>query len=114
MAMSEPQRRKAMNEAVFRELNEQIKAIHTRFALQEAREPLDVVCECDRADCIKRLEVSVDVYERVRKESACFFVAPGHEDPAVEDIVDSAGNYVIVRKHPGDPQRIAEQTDPRQ
>ncbi len=112
MEMNEPQRRKAMNEALFREINEQIEELHIRFALKD-REPLDVVCECDRADCTKRLEVSVEVYERVRRDPACFFVTPGHEDSSVEDIVDSGGNYVIVRKKPGDPQRVAEETDPR-
>ena len=101
-----------MNEAVFREINERIEEVHKRFALRE-REPLEVVCECDRAACIRRLLVSIDVYERVRSDSACFFVAPGHEDPSVEDVVDSGGNYVIVRKRPGEPRETAEETDPR-
>ena len=59
------------------------------------------------------LEVAVDVYERTRAESALFFVVPGHEDTSVESVVDGGGDYVIVRKHPGEPQEIAAETDPR-
>lgn len=110
--MDETRRRKAQNEAVFREVNERIEDVHRQFALADD-EGLQIVCECDRVDCADRLEVSVDVYERVRSDSACFFVSPGHEDPAVEDVVDSAGNFVIVRKRPGEPRRVAAEMDPR-
>ena len=110
--MDDTQRRKAMNEAVFRRVNERIEELHQHFALTE-REPLELVCECDRADCTERIQVALPVYERVRGDAASFFVAPGHEDPAVEDIVDASGNYLIVRKRPGEPQRIATATDPR-
>ncbi len=110
--MDETQRRKAQNEAVFREVNERIEDVHHRFSLTD-EEGLQIVCECDRAECAERLDVSVPVYERVRADSSSFFVSPGHEDPEVEDVVDSGGNYVIVRKRAGEPRRIAEQTDPR-
>jgi hypothetical protein len=101
-----------MNEAVFRTINERIEELHHRFALADA-EPLEILCECDRATCASKLTVPIGVYERVRADSARFFVCHGHEDPAVEDIVDSGGEYLVVRKHSGEPRRIAEQTDPR-
>jgi hypothetical protein len=110
--MDDAQRRKAANEAVFREVNERIESLQRRFALADD-EPLRIVCECDRIDCSERLEVAVDVYERTRADSALFFVVPGHEDTAVESVVDSGGDYVIVRKRPGEPQEIAAETDPR-
>jgi hypothetical protein len=31
----------------------------------------------------------------------------------VEDVVNTGGDYMVVRKHSGDPQEIAEKTDPR-
>lgn len=111
--MDETQRRKALNEAVFREVNERINELRHNAALIERDEPLEVVCECDRAACLKRFKVSVDVYERTRSDSACFFVHPGHEDTAVEDIIDTGADYLIVRKRPGEPQGIAAETDPR-
>jgi hypothetical protein len=110
--MSDKERRKAANEAVFREVNERIHSLQHMFADAE-REPLHIVCECDRIDCAEPLSVDPRVYEETRSDSALFFVIPGHEDDSVEDVVDTGGRYLIVRKRPGDPQRIAELTDPR-
>jgi hypothetical protein len=110
--MDEGQRRKAENEALFREVNERIERLHHHFAATE-REPLDIVCECDKIDCTEQLRVPPTVYERVRSDARCFFVSPAHEDPQVEDVIDSGGNYVIVRKRPGEPTTFAAETDPR-
>lgn len=112
MSMSEPQRRKAANEVVFREVNERIEGLQRHFALTE-QEPLQLVCECDRLGCVEKLSMTLDEYERVRGDGACFIVATGHEDPQVEDVVDTRGGYVIVRKNLGEPRDIAESTDPR-
>jgi hypothetical protein len=110
--MDHPHRRKAQNEAVFREVNERIEVLHRQFAM-DADEPLQIVCECDRVDCAERIDVSVEQYERVRSEATCFFVVTGHEDDAVEDVVDTGDGCLIVRKHAGEPAQIAEETDPR-
>jgi hypothetical protein len=110
--MSENQRRKAANEAVFREVNERMESLQHAFAAVE-HQPLHIVCECDRIECAERISVDPNVYEETRSDSTLFFVRPGHEDGAVEDVVDTGGGYLIVRKRPGEPQQIAEQTDPR-
>jgi hypothetical protein len=110
--MDESRRRRAENEAVFREVNERIEGLQRAFAAT-AGEELHIVCECDRLDCNLGLDVPAEVYERTRRDSARFLVSPGHEDDAVEDVVDSGGNYVVVRKKPGEPERVAAETDPR-
>ena len=110
--MDEGQRRKAENEALFREVNERIERLHHHFAATE-REPLEIVCECDRIDCATTIRVSPAVDEGVRRDPRCFFVCPGHEDAKVEDVVDSGGNYVIVRKRRGEPAEFAAESDPR-
>jgi hypothetical protein len=110
--MDQPQRRKAANEAVFREVNESIEALQRRFTVDEA-ELVSLVCECDRIDCLERLETTIGRYERVRADAALFLVVSGHEDPAVEDIVDTGGGYLVVRKRPGEPRELAKATDPR-
>ena len=110
--MDSSQRRKAANEAVFREVNERIKVLHHRFEL-DAGEPLHIVCECDRIHCTERLEVPLELYERTRADSARFFVYPGHDDAAVEDVVETGAGFSVVRKRPGEPQRLAAATDPR-
>lgn len=110
--MDNAQRRKAANEAVFRQVNEQIDDLQRRFATV-ADGFLHIVCECDRVVCADPLDVEVETYERVRGDSACFFVGPGHEDLSVENVVETGPGYLVVRKHPGEPQQIAEDTDPR-
>jgi hypothetical protein len=110
--VSEPERRKAENEAVFREVNERIEELQREFALAE-HEPLRIVCECDRLDCVEQLSVTLETYEHVRTESACFVVVPGHDDPAVEAVVERMDGYVVVRKHAGTPREVAEDTDRR-
>ena len=110
--MTTREERIGLNEAIFREVNERIEALHHRFELRDD-EPLQIVCECDRIDCTERLEVMLESYERTRADSACFFVSPGHDDPAVEDVVEADEGYVVVRKHAGEPRRLAAETDPR-
>ncbi len=110
--VSNDERRKAANEAVFREVNERIEELQRRFSAAE-HDLLQVVCECDRLDCMTHLTVSVSTYENVRTDPASFLVTPGHEDPSVEDVVDSGGDYLIVRKHAGEPRQVAANTDPR-
>ena len=111
--MTETDRRKAANEAVFRNVNERIQALQHSFAVAE-REPLQMVCECDRLDCMARVPVAVDTYELIRSHADQFIVTPGHEDPKVEDVVSVTDGYTIVRKRAGDARDVAIETDPRQ
>jgi hypothetical protein len=110
--VEEGERRKAANETLFRAVNEQIERLQKPFALTDT-EPLQIVCECDSLTCAQRITVPVDVYEQTRADAAHFFVCPGHEDDEVEEVIDTGGNYLIVRKRPGVPERIARDTDPR-
>jgi hypothetical protein len=105
------QRRKAANEAIFREVNEEIENLYP--SLTRPDELLRIMCECDHLDCAAPLTVTMEVYERVRADSSCFIIAPDHEDTAVERVVESGSGYVIVRKAPGEPRHVAEETDPR-
>ena len=110
--MGETERRKAANEAVFRNVNERIKTLQHSFAVAE-REPLQMICECDRLDCMERVTVGLDAYELIRSQPAQFVVSPGHEDAKVDDVVSTTSGYTIVRKKPGDAQDVALETDPR-
>lgn len=110
--MEESQRRRAANEAVFRRVNESVETLQRQFAATQG-EPLSLVCECGRIECTGRVEIAIEKYERVRSDSATFFVIPGHEDPEVEDVVERTADYLIVQKRPGEPQELAELTDPR-
>lgn len=110
--MSENERRKALNEVVFREVNEKIVELHSSFTAA-GRAALDIVCECDRMDCVEQISVAVEKYEKIRGDATLFFVVPGHEDDSIEEAVERRSNYTVVRKRPVLPREIAEQTDPR-
>ncbi len=100
-----------VNEAVFREVNERIEGLAETFDLKA--EPLDLVCECGNAECVKRITMTIAEYEAVRSESRQFAVFPGHEVPDLEEVIAERRSYNVVRKSKGAPERVAEQTDPR-
>ena len=104
--------RKAANEAAFREVNEQMIDLQEQWATDHDQ-LLTLVCECDRLDCAERLLVTPGTYEHVRADGACFLVLPGHEDLLVEEIVETGGGYLVVRKRVGEPRDVALETDPR-
>ena len=110
--MDEAKRRKAENEAVFREVNERMESLQRTFAITE-HQPLHIVCECDRLDCSERMSVDVETYEKIRSDSTLFLLRPGHEDDSVDVVVDTGGDYMVVRKRDGEPREVAMQTDPR-
>jgi hypothetical protein len=110
--MDERTRKVGENEALFRMVNEEIKGLNRGMAEISDR-MLHITCECGDLICAAPLAVPVRDYERIRSDSALFFIAPGHEIRDVEKVVERASRFVVVRKNPGDPQRIAEVTDPR-
>jgi hypothetical protein len=109
--VSSREARIGLNEAVFREVNERIEDLADRFALTD--EPLDLVCECGDADCVRRISMTRAEYEQLRSDPQQFAVHPGHEYPEVEEVVERRSGYDIVAKNKGIPERIAERTDPR-
>jgi hypothetical protein len=100
-----------MNEAVFRAVNERIQEVANSF--QMTAEPLDLICECGNAQCVERITVGRDEYEQLRADPHYFAVAPGHEAPDVEEVVEKRNGYDVVRKYVGTPEKIARETDPR-
>src|SRR6185437_12406860 len=107
----ERERRIGLNEAFFRAVNEQIDAL-TRDVAVDAN--LEIVCECGSADCFDRLSVLRSDYERVRGDETLFIAVPGHEIPAVEDVVERVETHVVLRKRPGTPAGdVAVATAPR-
>ncbi len=111
MTGEERARRVGLNEALFRELNEQLQLL--AGGLLPSETPLDLICECARADCAARLRVSRGAYERIRSDPVLFFVRAGHVEEEVEDVVEETPAYQVVRKHEGTPAAIAAATDPR-
>jgi hypothetical protein len=106
---SDRARRIGLNEAAFRRVNEELESLAVRFEIDDR--PLDLVCECGNADCNQRIKMSRREYEEVRADSALFALVSGHEIPDVETVVSRRASHIVVRKRPGEPERIAESTD---
>jgi hypothetical protein len=104
-------RRRAENEALFRSLNEAIEGTEIGKGA-DASEPIDFVCECSSAECMKVVSVSREEYEAVREGESTFIVAPGHEEPEIEDLVVSHSGFSVVEKR-GGAAAVAEETNPR-
>jgi hypothetical protein len=102
--------RLALNEALFRQVNERLLEISTQFGILDNTP--EFVCECPDDTCTDRISLSVGDYERLRANPRQFVVLPGHEAPTVERIVADRGSYRVVEKV-GVPGAIAEDTDPR-
>ncbi len=94
--MDESEKRLALNEVMFREINERLESRIETFAGGETQ--LTVLCECVDPDCTLRLTLTADEYRRVRSDPRQFVVAPGHELLDVEDVVFRTDRYEIVRK----------------
>jgi hypothetical protein len=109
--MDERGRRRGMNEAVFREVNERIEDVNRAFAT--ITDVLEVVCECGNENCVEKLTLTIEEYERVRADPAAFVVVPGHESPDLEVVVGGGDAFNVTRKRAGAPRALAEQTDPR-
>jgi hypothetical protein len=110
--MSEEQaRRVGLNEALFREVNEQIRSLTDEFSTDDGA--ITVICECGDADCTDRVELRLSDYERVRTDSLLYVIAKGHVFPEVERVVEKSDGYEVVEKRPGIAADLAEETDPR-
>ena len=109
--MSERERRLALNEAMFREVNERVEDMTKTFDSDTGT--FEIVCECADKACTERLSVPTSVYERVRSDATHFLLSPGHEDPTVERVIETFDSYIVVEKEGRDVEPLVEETDPR-
>lgn len=105
----ELERRIAANEAVLRDVNEGIK--RGQWPGEEDA-PIGFRCECARLGCNRLIELTIREYECVRADPRRFLLAPGHELPSAEKVVQSESGYVVVEKV-GEAGERAESSDPR-
>jgi hypothetical protein len=100
--------RVAENEAYFRALNEQ----SVRDITGDADTPHGFLCECGDEHCIDAVSLTAAEYESVREDPTHFVIAPGHELPEVERVIDRYERYYVIEKV-GAAASVAEETDPR-
>ena len=90
------EQRAARNEALFREVNENIARLERRFG-GSAPAPA-FICECASELCTEHVLVDEETYRRVREHPRRFIVLPGHVYQTVEVVVEERDGYVIVEK----------------
>jgi hypothetical protein len=95
--MSERETRIAMNEALFREMNERVE--EQVVSLKGDEEPFVIVCECGDIECMDRIWVTPAEYDAAHSDPAQFVVVDGHVAPDIEEVVAQRDGYLVVRKH---------------
>lgn len=85
----------AANEDTFREINDGIAS--GQWPGEESS-AVSFRCECARLGCNLLIELTLREYEAIRSNHRRFLVAPGHELPEVETVVESRGSYLVVEK----------------
>ena len=98
----------ARTESAFRDVNEVIAKSNDPDA-----DEADFVCECADPHCADRLKADLADYEQVRADPTHFLVAPGHEEPAVECVVQWTAEYTVVQKVGEVVSRLVRHLDPR-
>ena len=107
------EKRRARNEALFREVNERIETIGRELSDGDLPlKRLQLVCECGREDCTEVLEATVAEYESVRADARRFLVLPGHEHTDTARVVERTSHYFVVEKL-GEAGKVAIERDPR-
>lgn len=92
------ERRLKENEVIFREANETVQ----QFIEEETGHSGNVVpfyCECSRADCRQRIELTTGQYDDLHQNKKQFIVLAGHEIPEIEKIVFKQAGFNVVEKY---------------
>ena len=98
----------AQNQTLFREVNERIAEI----AGSLSNERVDAVCECGDTSCAEILPITIASYNAVRAHGDRFVLVPGHEDRAIERVLERSEQWVVVEKI-GEAGDVARELDPR-
>jgi hypothetical protein len=101
--------RTARNEAIFRDVNEALRAGHWPG---DEDAPIAFRCECGELGCSRMIDLTAQEYERIRANPRRFFVAPDHHIAEAESVVERDDGHLVVEKQ-AQAGRIAEATDPR-
>ncbi len=101
------EQRAARNEALFREVNENIARLEARHGGSGPHALF--ICECSSDRCTEHVPVDTETYRRVREHPRRFIILPGHGDASLESIVEEHAGYLIVEKT-GIAGEVAEQS----
>lgn len=100
-----------MNEALFRDVNERVRAIAAVHG--DDNHIYEFYCECSNADCTFQLRATLAQYEGVRAHPKRFLIAVNHALPEIERVVEQNEQWWVVEKQ-GEPGELVAELDPRE
>jgi hypothetical protein len=77
---------------LFREVNDRIVELGTRFGFRD--ETLELICECDDSGCTQHMSIPNGEYEQVRAAQRRHVVVAGHEHSG--RVIGRGDGYVVV------------------
>ena len=100
-ANNQSRQRRADNEMLFQRANEGLADAldRTQSASDDQAKPVHFHCECSDLKCRETVNIPVNEFSEARGEFQ-YFLAPGHDQPDLEDIVKTTDHYVMVEKKP--------------
>ena len=104
-------RRVGENEALYRLVNERIKALSPGTVT--GTDEFGVICECATLACKTQIMIRPEVYEQTRARSDHFIVLCGHQLDDIETVIEDHETFFVIEKTPAEAKRIAEEMDPR-
>jgi hypothetical protein len=113
--VSTSEERKALNEGVFRQANEQVEAAAVELKGPRPAgdaDPIPFICECPQPACRRVVLLTLAEYERVRSDGRQGIAFPGHEDAAIERVLERNERFVLTEKF-GAAGAVHQRTDPR-
>ena len=102
------------NEVIFKERNETIEAGFVALEKIGAEDnqldmtvrpitPIHFYCECSDENCLKRVVLTSVEYNKIHTQINHFMIMKGHEVSAIEKVVETHKNYIIVEKFDKNP-----------
>lgn len=87
--------RAGRNQALFREVNEQVETLQPPLG---GLPQIDFCCECADTGCATPMQMTQEEYAAVRSSSARFAVVPEHVFPEAEVVVARTDRFWTVEK----------------
>lgn len=80
---------------LFRRANEIVRKRAGAFGVAGT---VPFICECRDGQCLERVELSTDEYDGIAAHPERAAIAPGHEDPELERIVERTDRFAVVER----------------
>ena len=110
--MASRQARESEKQARSRELNESTSRSRTATPGDGGAEAFR--CECGDGQCSCVIALTATEYAGVRASATHFAVAPNHENPESEQVLQENERFATVKTVTGEATKLARRSDPRQ